>query len=380
MIISISNAIPATEILFAILFLIWLLSVRRNKPDNWFPASVTAELKGLAILVIVFSHIGYFLVTDHRFLWPLSTMSGIGVNLFLFLSGLGLTASQLRQPLSPWQFYRKRLSKLYIPFWLMIITFLVADFFVLHITRSFGYSLAALFGIFTHADLYADINSPLWYLTFILGYYLLFPWIFSKRRPWLSALGLYLIGWLIMWWNPAFLSNVLYLYRVHYVAFPLGILVYWATQELAARQPVSILEQWSRGRTAWIYYGALAVFAAIFLYANINSGVGHPVLEQTMSTVAVLIIAAIFIMKKVEFRLLSLFGLYSYEIYLWHWPIMYRYDFIYRFLPDNLIWVGVLLYLGVFLGWGYLMAKLADWLGSGRKTKAPAAITAKPAN
>ena len=363
MIVSITKAVLATEIFSAIFLVVLLIFTKRQKLSEWFPASLTAELKGLAILMIVFSHIGYFLVSDHRFLWPLSIMAGIGVNLFLFLSGFGLAASQTRQTLSPWQFYKKRLLKLFVPFWLMIVTFLTADFFILHITRPWWYVIQSLFGIFTHADLYADINSPLWYLTFILGYYLLFPFVFSKTRPWLSALILYAAGYLLMWWNPAALANVIYLYRVHIIAFPLGIFVYWAIVRLTLLQGPQIMEKLSRGWRAIIYYLVLAGLLGVFVYSVIYSGVGVSVnAEQAMSIIALLILVVVFILKKREFRLFYWFGLYSYEIYLWHWPIMYRYDFIYRFMPAGLEWLALILYLAIFLGLGWVMMKIADFL------------------
>jgi hypothetical protein len=100
MLISVTNPVQATWIFSIILFIALLVSIKPRKIAEWFPASLTTELKGMAILMIVLSHIGYFLVTDTRFLWPLSIMAGVGVNLFLFLSGFGLTASQMKKDLS----------------------------------------------------------------------------------------------------------------------------------------------------------------------------------------------------------------------------------------------------------------------------------------
>lgn len=109
MLISITNPIQQTWIFSIIFFAALLIFIKPRKITEWFPASLTTELKGMAILMIVLSHIGYFLATDTRFLWPLSIMAGVGVNLFLFLSGFGLTASQIKNNLKPWQFYKKRL-------------------------------------------------------------------------------------------------------------------------------------------------------------------------------------------------------------------------------------------------------------------------------
>ncbi|MFA5183912.1 MAG: acyltransferase [Patescibacteria group bacterium] len=360
MIVSITNPVIATWIFSSVFFIALALSIRPRIIAAWFPSSVSAELKGLAILMIVLSHIGYFLVSDTRFLWPLSIAAGVGVNLFLFLSGFGLTVSQLQKDLSIWQFYKRRLWKLFVPFWLMLLTFLVLDFFVLHLTYPWSYIGRAVSGIFNRADLYQDINSPLWYLTFILGYYILFPLVFSRRRAWLSALLLYLAGYLFVYFEPAFFNNVFHLYKIHIIAFPLGVLAAWGLGRLPAAESLS---GWSRGRTAILYYAALSACLAIFVYANINSGIGGSAnFEQGMSLIAVLAIVGVFILKKVEFRLLYWFGIYSYEIYLWHWPILYRYDIFYRFLPDTWGWLATILYLALFLGLGRLMSGAVEYI------------------
>jgi membrane-bound acyltransferase YfiQ involved in biofilm formation len=168
--ISLNNPIGQTWI-FSLIFLAGLLIfIKPRKVKEWFPVEASTELKGAAILMIVLSHIGYFLVNDHRFLWPLSIMAGIGVNLFLFLSGFGLTVSQLRKNLSVGQFYQKRLLKLFQPFWIVLGVFLILDFFLLKISYSWVFIGKAIIGIFTWADITQSFNSPLWYFTLIFGY------------------------------------------------------------------------------------------------------------------------------------------------------------------------------------------------------------------
>src|SRR3989339_2054802 len=113
--IFINNPVLSTDIFIAIFVIALLLTVRPKAKQEFFSATVSQELKGLAILMILFGHIGYFLAEDHRFLFPLSVSAGVGVNLFLFLSGYGLTSSALSKSLSIFQFYKKRLAKLFIP-------------------------------------------------------------------------------------------------------------------------------------------------------------------------------------------------------------------------------------------------------------------------
>ncbi len=304
--------------------------------------------------MVVLSHIGYFLVSDTRFLWPLSIAAGIGVDLFLLLSGYGLAASQIKSSLKPWEFYKKRLIKLFVPFWLALSTFFVLNFIFVKTDYSWSYILQSFLGVFPQAGLYTDINSPLWYFTFLLGYYLLFPLVYSKKFPWLSALILALAPYLLIYfWKPEFFNNILHMYMLHYLAFPLGVLLAWLVTKLPSAE---ILEKWSKGWKAIVYYLVLILVFAVFIYSNINSGInGTPLKHQLMSLVGVFSILIFFMLKKIEFKAFYWVGVFSYEIYLWHWPIMYHYDFLYRFMPA---WAATSLYLIFFVGLGWFLSKI----------------------
>lgn len=356
MLISLTNPIQQTYLFAAIFFLVLIIFIKPRKITEWLPTTLSTELKGLAILMIVLSHIGYFLVTDTRFLWPLSIAAGIGVDLFLLLSGFGLAVSQMKNPLKPLEFYKKRLIKLFVPFWLALATFFVLNFIFVKADYSWNYILESFLGIFTQAGLYTDINSPLWYFTFLLGYYLLFPLVYNKKFPYLSALILALAPYLLIYfWKPEFFNNILHMYKLHYLAFPLGVLLAWIISKLPSAE---ILEKWSKGWKGIVYYLVLIFVFAIFIYSNIDSGInGTPLKHQLMSLVGVLSILIVFILKKIEFKVFYLVGIFSYEIYLWHWPIMYHYDFLYRFLPAGL---ATVIYLVFFIGLGWLLSKIND--------------------
>lgn len=359
MTVLINNAILANNIFYAILIIVLLVSIRPRRDNEIFPVSISQELKGLAILTIVFVHIAYALVDDSRFLLPLSNMSGLGVNLFLFLSGYGLVFSSLRRDSSVLQFYKYRLLKLYTPFWLTIAVFFLLDIVFLKINYSWTYIVQSFLGFFNHANLYTDINSPLWYFTLIIFYYLIFPWLFIKKAPWLSALLIYIGSFIVISLQPSFLNNVLHLYRLHLIAFPLGMILAAILSKEAISSKLSGALQLLRTKKYPIVYWFLSILLLVlFIYSVVYSGVGgKPAVEEMTSIISILLLSSIFIFKRFEIKALYWLGVFSYEIYLLHWPIMYRYDFLFKYLP---IWLALPLYFLIFMGLGWLMQKLLN--------------------
>ena len=348
--ISVDNAQFQT-IIFGIFFVFGqILSLRSTIAKPFFGKSRTEELKGFAILAIIFSHIGYFLVSDHSFLYPFSILAGVGVNLFLFLSGFGLTLSALKDPLPVLDFYKKRLSKLFLPMWLVVILLISADFIFLNRSYSGLTIVQALLGFFPYADIFKSLDSPLWYFSLIFFYYLIFPLLFWKRFAYLCPLFLWLVAYLILKINLPINPDVLNLYRRHLIAFPLGVLfayMYTANNLDFVRQQLKKIFL-----TNYLKYILATLALLIFAYFSVNSGVdkGRNI-EQTISVITMFSIVFIFTIKGFEVRLFNLFGKYSYAIYLIHWPILSRYGFIYQFIPGYLV---TLLYLLIFLilGWG----------------------------
>lgn len=358
--ISIDNA-QFNTLIFGVIF--WgtvILSIRKAKDKAFFAPFKTQEMKGFAILAIVFSHIGYFLSTDTRFLWPMSVLAGVGVNLFLFLSGFGLAVSSLNRPLSIKDFYLKRLKKLFIPLWTIAIIFLTIDYFILQKTYPFTEIWKSFLGFFPVADLFQNLNSPLWYFSLILFYYLIFPLTFFKKAVYFSPVLILVFSFILLKVHLPFdiSKDVLNLYKTHFAAFPLGVLF----AILINDENLSHL----KGKFKNIFlksnlkYVLILVFAVLFGYLSINSGVGESKnIEQTISLITMFSIVFLFVVKNFQIKLFAIFGIYSYEIYLIHWPILSRYEYIYKYLPA---WIATILYLILFLGLGFLLQKLVKKL------------------
>lgn len=113
----------------------------------------SSQLKGIAILFVIIAHIvGAFGI---RYATPLG---GIGVSIFLFLSGYGLSESYKKNGIS--NFIEKRISKVYIPYAIIV---LIDSIIQNNNIYAIGMNLLL-------------ISTPnfMWFIQFITLYYLIF--------------------------------------------------------------------------------------------------------------------------------------------------------------------------------------------------------------
>ena len=351
-----------------------LLSLRRATHDELMPVAVTHELKGLAILAIVFAHISFMLVTDFRFLYPLALGAGVGVDLFLFISGFGLTVGMLKKPLAVLPFYRRRLLRLFIPLWVVLTALFAADAAFLGRSYSAAYVLQSFLGIYPSAIPTDDVNSPFWYVSWILLFYALFPLLFMARRPWLTAMLLAMIANLVAIVNPLH-WQASWLHQLHTNAFSIGMLFAWVLQvrDDSSGRVAAVLRRLRAGErlpptARYVLLAALAAGAAYLAAYNeewhwprlaeflrVAGFSEHFFIGQATSLLATAAAVLFFTLKRLECRLLRVFGVYSYETYLMHWPLMARYDLFFRYLPA---WLAVIVWLAAFLAIGGLLQRI----------------------
>ncbi|MFA6594109.1 MAG: acyltransferase [Candidatus Buchananbacteria bacterium] len=372
-----------TAIFIAILGAAIFISARRKTVSAPLPKEVSNELRGLAILGVIFAHLTYGQFYGTDFLFPLGIWGGVAVNLFFFLSGYGLAASAIYRPKPFRQFYKKRIVKIYWPLWLSLVLVLGLDAWLLNRFYPLKEIVFSFAGFFPTANLWTSLNSPLWFLTPLIFYYLLFPVVFRPRHPRLSVALIAAISFLALWPGWPVSEQVLKFYQTHFLAFPLGVLsaVFLVSSReicqscsrrdrcwpwLAARKFRSWLERAKERKPlaefllylkSWPNYGRLGliiILAAAAIYTAYYSGVGQGIWrEQLFALFTMLCLALIFILKKTKFVLLEIFGVYSFEIYLLHWPLISRYSEWLEFLPPaslTVLWLAGLLLLGWLFG------------------------------
>ena len=370
--ITITDVYFSNIVVICVLVAIFLHTLRKSQHTDLFPVSVTQELKGLGILTVVFAHFAYMLVTNADFLFPLSIIAGVGVDLFLFMSGYGLTVGMLKKPLPIFEFYKRRVIKIFIPFWVALILIFAANAIFLDIHYTVPYMIQSLLGWFPTAEGFDDVNSPFWYITWMMMFYVLFPLVFSTKRPWLSAIILAVIATLIGVYNPLNMGDN-WLHRLHTVAFSLGIVFAWVLFETKDKENkfVAHLKEF-RNKAKIMPYVIIALMLGVVVYMSLHTTANHwPTLtailgkgyfvDQLTSIILMFAFIVIFSLKKFDNKFLSIYGLYSFEVYLIHWPLIGRYDIFFDYLPS---WAAVIAWLVTFIVVSWLLQKITTPIGA----------------
>lgn len=148
---------------------------------------------GLAIIAIVLFHVA-LPRTDAFF--GLKRMGNVGVDVFFFLSGMGLWFSWVKQP-SLGHFYRRRLLRI-LPAWLLVATaFYLPDYLG---PQKFSSSVVDLLGDITiNWDFWAHDELTFWYIPATLVLYLFAPWYMRllEKAPACRWLPVAMIMWCV---------------------------------------------------------------------------------------------------------------------------------------------------------------------------------------
>ena len=129
--------------------------------------------------------------------YGLRRCGNVGVDIFLFLSGVGLWFSWVKTP-DVRRFYRRRLLRI-VPTWLVVSTaFYLPDYLG---ARRFSRSIVDLIGDITiNWDFWLHDELTFWYVPAIMALYLVAPWYMRlvQSRPIYRWLPLLMVVWCVM--------------------------------------------------------------------------------------------------------------------------------------------------------------------------------------
>ena len=153
-----------------------------------------AEQMGAAMLFVILFHVA--LDRGDPF-YGLRRCGNVGVDIFLFLSGVGLWFSWMKTP-DVLRFYRRRLLRI-VPTWIVVaMAFYLPDYLG---ARRFSHSIVDLIGDITiNWDFWLHDELTFWYVPAIMALYLAAPWYMRlvQSRPVYRWLPLLMVIWCVM--------------------------------------------------------------------------------------------------------------------------------------------------------------------------------------
>lgn len=293
----------------------------------------TNELKGIAILLVVFGHlfVTQFLGLQNP---ALKYLGAQGVAIFLILSGYGLTQSFLKKGLDS-SFLIRRLKTVVLPYSLVTLIWIVIDSLYGQI-----YSLKTVLLSLVGFDLNLTLDATMWYISFILIWYFLFYFTFRFPLPNpLRVLLLFGYAYIFRYQIRSSITEQVYWeWGLHAFMFPAGVTWAFLSSRFNIRK--------------WMIY-PLAIVAVLsfgfylFNVTNNDSGLGPYMVSNFSFALAIIALIIIFRELQIGFPPLRFIGSISYEIYLLEAVLMYKYSLLYLF--PNKVFSLLFYFLGLIL-------------------------------
>lgn len=163
------------------------------RSKRWFNLPALAERGFLEASNFDFNFIRaiscLLIFTGHYGAWhdypALPRSATVALSMFSFISAYLLSN---RPPLYDWNFYQKRVRRIYPTVFVVtmlgvVFLYLLGDF---HFTYDILVNLLCLNAIVNHSAVYQELGGGMWYTTFILLAYLVLPllrWLYEKFNP-----------------------------------------------------------------------------------------------------------------------------------------------------------------------------------------------------
>lgn len=272
----------------------------------------TETLKGLAILIIVLHHLTQGL-NDPAYMQPFLGLDYLGIAMFFFFSGYGLSISGMRRGSYLQGFFSRRISRVWIPY--LLANILAVGIAVL------GYGMPYDAGeIAVYVLGIRFIDGVAWFINAVTFFYLLFyvcfRWLSVRKAIAALFIGALLYAVILHWFH--FGAN----WINSALAFPMGVWVahdkerifHWARRHFAAVLGVSFIV------TLLLYVaGVYPDFAGIHRKLFIG---GAQLMAMTSFTFFLTMLLC-----RVQFhaKYMMYIGGISYEIYLVHMKVRYVY-------------------------------------------------------
>jgi len=351
-------------IIFIVIALVIIFSFKKKDEqdfdDDFLDIDTGLMLKGIAILILLFGHLAIKCIDGTYFFEYAGVWS---VVIFLYISGIALTKTYGIIGLNS-KFLIKRIVRLAIPTWVSLFVFFILDFLL---TRE-NYKLKKVIFNFLLILDPSRPNGPAWFITYILFLYILY-FLISKinTTPIFKIIFLYLGSYIftLFIWRINFLSSHFGIWTQYTFVFPSAVMIgFYRKQVLLGLSKIV--------KHKFLYYILISIctyqyFSQKGVY-RISTLINSWTYSQVVHTVEhasllLLLVLASFLMDRAVFysRFLKWFGVYSFEIFLIHFPLMVSYDF---FLFRKPLYLFFFAYLFVVVVLSLLLNRVSSIINS----------------
>lgn len=259
----------------------------KKTTQKFLDIDYTTNLRGIAILFVVLHHVSN--TYNSNLFTPLG---GIGVSMFLILSGYGLNESYHRKGLS--NFWKSKLLRVIVPCWLVEILFLIFE--------SSHFDTI----IFIKHLLCIDRN---WYIRYLFYWYLLFyfstKYFSHKRIRILTFCGL------------IFLLILPEIEAEQSISFLSGMFI----SEFSNIKKLMCRKYLKWGGILFLVGMSFLVLKQISIIRDFEGTVLYNVIQMIIKwniSLGVIILYVVIANRGIKFRFFSWLGIISYELYLTH--------------------------------------------------------------
>lgn len=337
----------ANLIILGLLLFLTLITLRRRGPGAFMDREQTGQLKGLAILMVVLTH----LWTHVSKAGPSLSLGQGAVTLFFVLSGFGLTLSSRKRKPTAGVFLRRRVKRVMLPYWAVTVALLVLDYFILRRTYPLEH-LAATFAGINITPVTWRIDYVRWFITLLLVWYALFfvvtrlTWPSKSRAAWI-LLGCAVVLFPVEYYLTRFGWGKIF-------AFPLGCLLAAYHERLSAimRRKKTMLVAAAVLLASGVLYYLVLHRALPGRLPSIGCALVADFNSLILSAGAICLIAA---MSAGGFRsgFLAFTGGVAYELFLLHGAFLIKYNPVFPLMSPQLVPISFILLLGLLLGVSY---------------------------
>lgn len=274
---------------------------------------VIDQLKGFAMLLILVYHGGGILGIHN--VWK----GQVGVDIFLVVSGYTLALGSLDLPWD--EFFKKRFFRIFPKYWAALALFIALAYWVSGSVPSLPIFLLHLFGLHAFGNGYTLFywSDSLWYIGLIVPLYLL---VFLIRQ-WTVRIDI-----LLAISGAASVITTLYAvsmgdsYHNFYISIPMRIPMFFvgvAAGGFAIGKPMRLV--WS----AWLLIGGGCIYYLLFMLDQ-SFDLGLGALGLIASWLGFSKLASKSSLGRWFLGAFAYMGVISYEIYLFHQPLMREYN------------------------------------------------------